>query len=62
MIANPGAEVMKKLSKSKFIEGIGKDWFYLTVAEAVTACDFMLHTANPDSPEKFSGVPELNNI
>lgn len=62
MIANPGAELMKKLSKSKFIETIGKDWIHLTVAEAVTACDYMLHTAKPDSPEKISGVPEFNNV
>ncbi|KAG7553192.1 SLC26A/SulP transporter domain [Arabidopsis thaliana x Arabidopsis arenosa] len=57
VIANPGAEVMKKLSKSNFIESIGKERIYLTVAEAVAACDFMLHTAKPDSP-----VPESNNV
>jgi sulfate transporter 3 len=57
VIANPGAEVMKKLSKSTFIESIGKERIYLTVAEAVAACDFMLHTAKPDSP-----VPEFNNV
>ncbi|KAL0846218.1 hypothetical protein Bca101_019464 [Brassica carinata] len=62
VIANPGAEVMKKLSKSKFIESIGKDWMHLTVAEAVSACDYMLHTAKPDSQEKISGVPEFNNV
>ncbi|CAH8352475.1 unnamed protein product [Eruca vesicaria subsp. sativa] len=63
VIVNPGAEAMKKLSKSKFIESIGKDWIHLTVAEAVSACDFMLHTAKPDSPEKISGgVPEFNNV
>ncbi|KAF8116495.1 hypothetical protein N665_0017s0051 [Sinapis alba] len=62
VIANPGAEVMKKLSKSKFIETIGKDWIHLTISEAVSACDFMLHTAKPDSPEKISRVPEFNNV
>ncbi|KAF3502954.1 hypothetical protein F2Q69_00039512 [Brassica cretica] len=62
VIANPGAEVMKKLSKSKFTETIGKEWIHLTVAEAVSACDFMLHTAKPDSPEKISGIPEFNNV
>ncbi|KFK30874.1 hypothetical protein AALP_AA6G037000 [Arabis alpina] len=62
VIANPGAEVMKKLSKSKFIESIGKDWIYLTVAEAAAACDFILHTAKPDSPAKVSGIPQLNNV
>lgn len=54
---------MRKLSKSKFIDTIGKDWIHLTVAEAVSACDLMLHTAKPDSPEKISGgVPEFNNV
>lgn len=51
---------MKKLSKSKFIESIGKDWIHLTVADAVSACDVILHTAKPNSPEKISGVPEFN--
>lgn len=46
---------MKKLSKSNYIENIGKERIYLTVAEAVAACDFMLHKAKPDSPE-FNNV------
>ncbi|XP_059625905.1 sulfate transporter 3.1-like [Cornus florida] len=45
VLANPGGEVMKKLNKSKFIETIGQEWIYLTVGEAVGACNFMLHTA-----------------
>ncbi|KAG6783889.1 hypothetical protein POTOM_009571 [Populus tomentosa] len=47
VMANPGAEVMKKLNKSKFIEKIGQEWIHLTVGEAVEACDFMLHTCSP---------------
>ncbi|MBA0686217.1 hypothetical protein Gohar_012888, partial [Gossypium harknessii] len=43
VLANPGAEVMKKLNKSKFIETIGKEWIYLTVGEAVEACNYKLH-------------------
>ncbi|XP_073150764.1 sulfate transporter 3.1-like [Henckelia pumila] len=42
-LANPGAEVMKKLNKSKFLETIGQDWVFLTVEEAVGACNYMLH-------------------
>lgn len=40
---------MKKLDKSKLIEKIGQEWIYLTVGEAVAACNFMLHTgkSNP---------------
>lgn len=44
VIANPRSEVIKKLEKSKFIESLGEEWIYLTVGEAVGACNFMLHT------------------
>ncbi|XP_043692626.1 sulfate transporter 3.1-like [Telopea speciosissima] len=44
VLANPGSEVMKKLDKSKFLENLGQEWIYLTVGEAVGACNFMLHT------------------
>ncbi|XP_074564277.1 sulfate transporter 3.1-like [Curcuma longa] len=44
VLANPGSEVMKKLDSSKVLEGIGQEWIFLTVADAVAACDFMLHT------------------
>ncbi|KAK4587412.1 hypothetical protein RGQ29_024213 [Quercus rubra] len=48
VLANPRSEVIKKLDKSKFIENIGQEWIYLTVAEAVAACNFMLHTCKPN--------------
>ncbi|KAG6484536.1 sulfate transporter 3.1-like [Zingiber officinale] len=44
VLANPGSEVMKKLDSSKVLEAIGQEWIFLTVADAVAACDFMLHT------------------
>lgn len=47
LLVNPGSEVMKKLDKSKFIEVIGKEWIYLTIEEAVEACNFLLHTCKP---------------
>ncbi|XP_022899511.1 sulfate transporter 3.1-like [Olea europaea var. sylvestris] len=47
-LANPGGEVMKKLNKSKFIETIGQEWIFLTVGEAVGACNYMLHTCKPN--------------
>ncbi|EOY05768.1 hypothetical protein QUC31_016600 [Theobroma cacao] len=49
VLANPKSEVMKKLDKSKLIDTIGQEWIYLTVGEAVAACNFMLHTwkSNP---------------
>ncbi|KAH1081371.1 hypothetical protein J1N35_021132 [Gossypium stocksii] len=54
VLANPGAEVMKKLNKSKFIETIGKEWIYLTVGEAVEACNYKLHTGKPDATNEDS--------
>ncbi|CAH9104139.1 unnamed protein product [Cuscuta europaea] len=47
VLANPGGEVMKKLDKSKLIESIGKEWIYLTVAEAVNTCNYILHNCRP---------------
>ncbi|KAI3449675.1 hypothetical protein Pfo_006340 [Paulownia fortunei] len=57
-MANPGAEVMKKLNKSKFLETMGQEWMFLTVGEAVGACNYMLHTCKTkitcDVSEKYS--------
>lgn len=60
-MANPGGEVMKKLNKSKFIENIGEDWIYLTVGEAVGACNYMLHTGK-SNPVKDHEVETWNNV
>ncbi|XP_022728352.1 sulfate transporter 3.1-like isoform X1 [Durio zibethinus] len=60
VLANPGAEVMKKLNKSKFLENIGEDWIYLTVGEAVEACNHKLHTCKPDSTKEET--QPLNNV
>lgn len=35
---------MKKLDRSKLIDMVGQEWIFLTVAEAVCACTFMLHS------------------
>ncbi|KAI6693292.1 hypothetical protein NL676_021002 [Syzygium grande] len=53
VMANPRSEVIKKLEKSKFIESLGEEWIYLTVGEAVGACNFMLHTRK----QNHAGVP-----
>ncbi|WOK98504.1 hypothetical protein Cni_G07216 [Canna indica] len=47
VLANPGSEVMKKLSASEVLEAIGQEWIFLTIDDAVTACNFMLHTRKP---------------
>ncbi|XWS46867.1 hypothetical protein CRYUN_Cryun14cG0104900 [Craigia yunnanensis] len=52
VLSNPGAEVMKKLNKSKFLENIGQEWIYLTVGEAVESCNYKLHTCKPDSTKE----------
>lgn len=60
VMVNPGSEVMKKLNKSKFQEKIGQKWIYLTVEEAVRACNFMLHECKPhperNEPEGWNNV------
>ncbi|CAL0316140.1 unnamed protein product [Lupinus luteus] len=60
VLVNPGSEVMKKLNKSKFQVDIGQKWMYLTVAEAVEACNFMVHSCKPnqskDEPEDWNHV------
>ncbi|GMI69977.1 sulfate transporter 3;1 [Hibiscus trionum] len=55
-LANPRSEVMKKLDKSKLIDKIGQGWIFLTVGEAVSACNFMLHT------RKSTRVAQDNNV
>lgn len=42
--------MIKKLEKSKFMESIGQEWIYLTVGEAVAACNFMLHKSKSNNP------------
>ncbi|XP_043698496.1 sulfate transporter 3.1-like [Telopea speciosissima] len=60
VLANPGSEVMKKLDMSKFIENIGQERIYLTVGEAVGACNFMLHTCK-SGPVTLETV-HVNNV
>ncbi|GLU07587.1 hypothetical protein SLE2022_245410 [Rubroshorea leprosula] len=60
VLANPGAEVMKKLNKSNFIENIGQEWIHLTVGEAVAACNFRLHS-HKHNPAKDESEP-WNNV
>ncbi|KAL3626074.1 Sulfate transporter 3.1 [Castilleja foliolosa] len=60
VLVNPGAEVMKKMNKSKLLETIGQEWIFLTVGEAVGACNYMLHSCKPtmscyeDESQKYS--------
>lgn len=61
VLANPGAEVMKKLDKGKFIETLGHEWIYLTVAEAVAACNYMLHSCKPNLVTDEKAEP-WNNV
>lgn len=56
VFVNPGSEVMKKLERSKLIDTVGQEWIFLTVAEAVSACNFMLHSCKPKAK-----APESEN-
>ncbi|KAI4326522.1 hypothetical protein MLD38_031828 [Melastoma candidum] len=69
VLANPGMEVMKKVKKSKVIEKIGQEWIFLTVGEAVGACNYMLHKFNPPPTknedhlqDNWSGNNNNNNV
>ncbi|BBG97930.1 sulfate transporter 3, partial [Prunus dulcis] len=48
ILTKPGSEVMKKMNKSELIENTCQEWIYLTVAEAVAACNLMLHSTKPN--------------
>ncbi|CAL9023688.1 unnamed protein product [Prunus brigantina] len=61
VLANPGSEVMKKMNKSELLENIGQEWIYLTVADAVAACSFMLHSTKPN-PGKDQEPAAWNNV
>lgn len=50
---------MKKLDKSKCIDTIGQEWIYLTVGEAVNACNFMLQTCKPKTKANVIEAAEL---
>ncbi|XP_042048522.1 sulfate transporter 3.1-like [Salvia splendens] len=61
MMVNPGAEVMKKLNKSKILETIGEEWIFLTVGEAVGACNYMLHSCTQQMKSHESDK-QYNNV
>ncbi|KAL6516106.1 Sulfate transporter 3.1 [Orobanche gracilis] len=60
-LSNPGGEVMEKLNKSNFLERMGQEWIFLTVEDAVGACNYMLQSCKP---KLDSGVSEkyCNNV
>ncbi|KAM6541288.1 hypothetical protein CsatB_005735 [Cannabis sativa] len=62
VLANPGSEVMKKLNKSELISKIGQEWIYLTVGEAVGACNYMLHTSKPEGTLKDESADSTWNV
>ena len=37
-IANPGWQVIHKMKLARLVDGIGENWIFLTVGEAVEAC------------------------
>ncbi|KAK7355839.1 hypothetical protein VNO80_15101 [Phaseolus coccineus] len=59
VLVNPGGEVMKKLNKSKFQNHLGQRWIYLTVEEAVGACNFNLRARTNLKKDESEG---WNNV
>jgi len=59
VLVNPGSEVMKKLNKSKFQNHLGQRWIYLTVEEAVGACNFNLRPRTDLKKDESEG---WNNV
>ncbi|KAI3819356.1 hypothetical protein L1987_13185 [Smallanthus sonchifolius] len=62
VLANPGGEVIKKMNKGKLIDVIGQEWIYLTVGEAVGACNFMLHTYKNSEKPASKETKNDNNV
>ncbi|KAK3013777.1 hypothetical protein RJ639_010136 [Escallonia herrerae] len=62
VMANPVGEVIKKLNKAKFIETLGQEWIYLTVGEAVEACNFVLNTYKPKPKADPESETWSNNV
>ncbi|PRQ36083.1 putative SLC26A/SulP transporter [Rosa chinensis] len=60
VLANPRSEVIKKLDTSKYIETIGREWMFVTVGEAVEACNFLLHSSKLSPGEEKAKTPEDN--
>jgi len=52
---------MKKLNKSKFLDELGHKWVYLTVEEAVGACNFMVNSYKPN-PMKDDSEPDKSIV
>lgn len=57
VLANPGSEVMKKIDRSELVQNIGHEWIYMTVGEAVGACNFMLHSYKRTPPTLTLRMP-----
>ncbi|KAK8930960.1 putative sulfate transporter 3.5 [Platanthera zijinensis] len=41
-LSNPSLKVVEKLSSAKLIDAVGKEWFFLSVGDAVEGCHFVL--------------------
>lgn len=53
-IVNPRLRVMEKFLHSQFVDKIGKENFFLSVEDAVEACQFSLHKSNPNGNESHT--------
>ncbi|KAH0452190.1 hypothetical protein IEQ34_019489 [Dendrobium chrysotoxum] len=45
-ITNPSLKVVEKFTVANFIEAVGKEWFFISVNDAVAGCHFAMQEAN----------------
>ncbi|KAG9459310.1 hypothetical protein H6P81_003818 [Aristolochia fimbriata] len=50
VLTNPQMELTEKFKASKLLDVIGKEWIFLSVAEAVSSCRFMIHESQCEKP------------
>ena len=49
-MANPGTEVAQKLNEAGLMDAVGREWFFVTVGEAVDICSSrILHRVDVDA-------------
>ena len=49
--------MLKKLNNAKLMAKVGQEWFFLTVGEAVEACNLMIHNSVSHQSESW-----INNV
>ncbi|PKU83162.1 probable sulfate transporter 3.5 [Dendrobium catenatum] len=45
-LTNPSLKVVEKFTAANFIEAVGKEWFFISINDAVAGCHFAMQEAN----------------